>query len=193
MNNLGPPDARDPSGPSSGDGEVISLLSQSFTAQTVTALRHLLADRIAAAGLTGDIAEDLVLAVHELVTNAVLHGGGRGRLDLFRQADLLVCEVTDHGRQPGADGHQQGVDGHQQGAGLPVSLPATDTPGGRGLWLAHHLTGALTLTRRPDGMTATVTAALLTQPAGTPEPAGAPEPAGPPEPPGFTADRPPHR
>ncbi|GIJ32794.1 ATP-binding protein [Verrucosispora sp. WMMD703] len=155
MNYLGPPDARDSRDPSPGGGETTPLLSESFTAQTVTALRHLLTARVAAAGLTGDVAEDLVLAVHELVTNAVLHGGGRGRLDLFRRADLLVCEVTDHG--------------HEHGGDLPVNLPATNTPGGRGLWLAHHLTGALTLTRRPDGLTATVTASLRDEPSGSPE------------------------
>lgn len=146
MSNLDRPDPSGPGGASSGGEEVASLLSLSFTGQTVTALRHLLAARVAAAGLHGDAAEDLVLAVHELVTNAVLHGGGRGRLDLFRHDDRLVCEVTDHG--PG-------------GAGLTVDLPATDSPGGRGLWLAHQLTGALTLTHRPDGMTATVTARLV--------------------------------
>jgi serine/threonine-protein kinase RsbW len=150
MNYLGPPDARDSRDASAGDGEATPLLSESFSAQTVTALRHLLTARVSAAGLTGDVAEDLVLAVHELVTNAVLHGGGRGRLDLFRRAHLLVCEVTDHG--------------HERGADLPVNLPATNTPGGRGLWLAHHLTGALTLTRRPDGLTATVTASLRDEP-----------------------------
>ncbi|TCC00597.1 ATP-binding protein [Micromonospora zingiberis] len=146
MNNLGRPDASGPSGPSPGGDEGAPLLSLAFTGQTVTALRHLLATRIVAAGLRGDAAEDLVLAVHELVTNAVLHGGGQGRLELFRRADRLVCEVTDHG--PG-------------GADLTVHLPATNTPGGRGLWLAHQLTGALTLTHRPDGMTATVTAPLI--------------------------------
>ncbi|NLU78310.1 ATP-binding protein [Micromonospora sp. HNM0581] len=152
MNNLGPPDSWDSHGPAPGDGEATPLLSESFTAQTVTALRHLLTARVSAAGLTGDVAEDLVLAVHELVTNAVLHGGGRGRLDVFRRADLLVCEVTDHGDVRGGD--------------LPMNLPATNTPGGRGLWLAHHLTGALTITRRPDGLTATVTAHLRGEPTG---------------------------
>ncbi|GIJ23685.1 ATP-binding protein [Micromonospora lutea] len=166
MNNLGSPDGRDSGDPSPGGDEAIPLLSEPFTAQTVTALRHLLSARVATAGLTGDVAEDLVLAVHELVTNAVLHGGGRGRLDLFRRADLLVCEVTDHGQESGGD--------------LPVHLPATNTPGGRGLWLAHHLTGALTLTRRPDGLTATVTASLHTKPSATPE---SPE---------VATDRPPH-
>ncbi|BCJ62842.1 ATP-binding protein [Micromonospora endophytica] len=144
MNNLGRPDATGPGGPSPDDGEATSLLSLPFTAQTVTTVRHLLATHVAAAGLTGDTAEDLVLAIHELVTNAVLHGGGHGRLDLFRQADRLVCEVTDHG----------------SGGDLTVNLPAANTPGGRGLWLAHHLTGALTLTHRPDGVTATVVASL---------------------------------
>lgn len=169
MNNLSPPDAPDPGDPSCGGEEAVALLSESFTAQTVTALRHLLSARVAAAGLTGDVAEDLVLAVHELVTNAVLHGGGRGRLHLFRRADLLVCEVTDHGQESGGD--------------LPVNLPATNTPGGRGLWLAHHLTGALTLTRRPDGLTATVTASLPAAPPTAPQPQPQPQ---------VATDRPPY-
>lgn len=152
MSNLGRPDASGPGDPSPDEDEATSLLSVPFTAQTVTALRHQLAARIAAAGLTGDVAEDLVLAIHELVTNAVLHGGGGGRLDLFRQADRLVCEVTDHGR----------------GGDLTVNLPAANT-GGRGLWLAHHLTGALTLTHRPDGVTATVIASLAPTQTAPPE------------------------
>ncbi|MGC5028506.1 ATP-binding protein [Micromonospora sp. DT229] len=159
MSNLDRPDASGPDGASSGDDEVDSLLSLSFTGQTVTALRHLLAAQVAAAGLHGDAAEDLVLAVHELVTNAVLHGGGQGRLELLRYADRLVCVVVDHG--PG-------------GADLTVHRPDTDTPGGRGLWLAHQLTGALTLTHRPDGMTATVTARLKVASPPTGETASAP-------------------
>ncbi|WP_327025586.1 ATP-binding protein [Micromonospora sp. NBC_01739] len=160
MSNLDRPDASGPDGASSGDDEVDSLLSLAFTGQTVTALRHLLAAQVAAAGLHGEAAEDLVLAVHELVTNAVLHGGGRGRLELLRYADRLVCAVVDHG--PG-------------GADLTVHRPATDTPGGRGLWLAHQLTGALTLTHRSDGLTATVTAPLkmASPPAGRTGPAAA--------------------
>ncbi|SCL34882.1 Anti-sigma regulatory factor (Ser/Thr protein kinase) [Micromonospora nigra] len=123
------------------------LLSRAFTAATVTELRHQLASHVAAAGLTDDPGDDFVLAVHELVTNAVRHGGGAGRLLLVRRGDLLVCEVSDDG--PGDDD-------------LTVDLPATNVPGGRGLWLAHRLTGALSLTSRPGGVTATVTARLPT-------------------------------
>ncbi|OKI47519.1 ATP-binding protein [Micromonospora sp. CB01531] len=126
----------------------VVLLSQHFTAEAVTPLRHLLAARVTAAGLSGDNGDDFVLAVHELVTNAVRHGGGSGHLDLRQVDGVLVCEVTDHGA--GSDA-------------LPVDLPPVHVPGGRGLWLAHQLTGALMLTRRPDGITATVSVCLIRQ------------------------------
>ncbi|MFC4148731.1 ATP-binding protein [Micromonospora mangrovi] len=120
-------------------------MSQEFTAATVTALRHALHACVTAVGLTGDVGYDFVLAVHELVTNAVRHGGGQGRLDLRRQDDVLICEITDEGAAGGS---------------LPVRLPAVDIAGGRGLWLAHQLTEGLILTRRLSGVTATVTVCL---------------------------------
>lgn len=128
---------------------IVPLMSQDFTAATVTALRHALQAQVAAAGLTGDVGYDFVLAVHELVTNAVRHGGGHGRLDLRRQDDVLICEITD-----------QGLAGNT----LPVRLSPVDIAGGRGLWLAHQLTEGLILTQRLGGVTATVTACL--EPAG---------------------------
>lgn len=122
-------------------GGVTPLMSQHFTGETVTALRHDLERKVVAAGLVGDPGFDFVLAVHELVTNAVRHGGGHGRIDLRREEDVLICEITDHGTA--ADS-------------LPVRPPAVDVAGGRGLWLAHQLTDGLILTLRPDGVTATV-------------------------------------
>ncbi|SCE93235.1 ATP-binding protein [Micromonospora mirobrigensis] len=122
-----------------------TILAADFTAATVTALRHRLKASVTTAGLTGDSGDDFVLAVHELVTNAVRHGGGRGRLTLYRTDDVLVCEVSDDG---------------DSAAELPVQLPATDIPGGRGLWLAHRFTEGLILTRGVSGVTATVTACL---------------------------------
>jgi serine/threonine-protein kinase RsbW len=124
---------------------VTLLMSQHFTAATVTALRHTVEATIASAGLVGDAGFDFLLAVHELVTNAVRHGGGRGHLYLCRQEDVLICEITDQGKA--ADS-------------LPIRLPGPDVSGGRGLWLAHQLTDQLVLVRRPDGVTATVTLCL---------------------------------
>ena len=124
------------------------LLTRHFTAETVTGLRHLLTGEVAGVGLAGDTLDDFVLAVHELVTNAVRHGGGSGRLELWRYDDALRCEVVDHGAGT---------------AGLPVDRPAGSVPGGRGLWLAHQLADGLTLNHRADGLTATVVVCLPEQ------------------------------
>lgn len=121
------------------------ILAEDFTAATVTALRHRLKTTVTTAGLAGEDAYDFVLAVHELVTNAVRHGGGRGHLQLSQHDDVLVCEISDQG-DPSAE--------------LPVQLSPADIPGGRGLWLAHQFTEGLILTRGVDGVTATVTACL---------------------------------
>jgi anti-sigma regulatory factor (Ser/Thr protein kinase) len=126
-----------------------TVLSTSFDQATATQLRHAVAGAAARAGLSGDQLNDFVLAAYELVTNAVRHGGGGGRLELRQHDNLLTCEVTDHGT---------GVEE------LPVRLPAADTPGGRGLWLAQQLGGNLTVTSRPDGLTASITVCVTGSP-----------------------------
>jgi serine/threonine-protein kinase RsbW len=146
------PDRSGPGGPapaSLSDGATL-LWAESFTADTVTALRHDLIAVIGSAGLFGPRADDFALAAHELVTNAIRHGGGAGRLELRLLADVLICDVIDRGG--GADG-------------LPVRLPPADQLGGRGLWLAHQLAGSLMLTRRPDGVTASVSVCVSQTPA----------------------------
>lgn len=124
------------------------VLSRSFDGADIVDLRHAVRDHAKAAGLTGDALFDFVLAVQELVTNAVRHGGGRGELRLRRDGDTLICDVTDHG------------------TGFPDGLPATTGPppvddtGGRGLWLARHFTDTLMVSDGPDGVTVSVTACL---------------------------------
>ncbi|GAA0798678.1 ATP-binding protein [Spirilliplanes yamanashiensis] len=128
-------------------------LSEAFTAETVSELRHRVQACARRAGLTGDPLDDFVVAVHELTTNAVRHGGGRGHLHLRLDDDNLVCDVTDHG--PGF------------AAPVPAtsSRPAPLTVGGRGLWLAQQLTDTLLISDGPDGVTATVTLCLPARPA----------------------------
>ncbi|MET8910606.1 ATP-binding protein [Micromonospora sp. NPDC004551] len=145
MGGFGPPAEIDFTRAGQTRGEVPSLLSRDFTAATITGLRHAVAAGVATAGLTGERAEDFVLAVHELVTNAVRHGGGSGHLHLRREGDLLVCDVVDHGA---------GVDAP------PIRQVSGDMAGGRGLWLADQLADSLSLRRRADGTTATVSIAL---------------------------------
>lgn len=145
MGGFGPPAEINSTGAGHARRGASSLLSRDFTTATITELRHAVAAGVTAAGLTGEPAEDFVLAVHELATNAVRHGGGRGHLHLRQQGDLLLCDVVDHGA---------GVDAP------PIRQVPGDAAGGRGLWLADQLADSLSLQRRADGMTATVTIAL---------------------------------
>jgi len=66
-----------------------------------------------------------VVAINEVTTNAVRHGGGKGRMYLWRDDHSLYCRVVDEG--PGIPPDRLG---HRR--------PAPDTLGGRGLWLARQ-------------------------------------------------------
>ncbi|MEU4238073.1 ATP-binding protein [Actinoplanes sp. NPDC026619] len=109
------------------------LLNETFDHSSITALRHTVASCAAGAGLGGERLDDFVVAVNELLTNAVRHGGGLGTVALWRAGDSVVCEVRD------------------TGTGLPEAAPempvrpAATQPGGWGLWLAEELTDTFTL------------------------------------------------
>jgi anti-sigma regulatory factor (Ser/Thr protein kinase) len=109
------------------------LLSEAFDRDGVTPLRHTVAARAGAAGLSGGRLDDFVVAVNELLTNAVRHGGGVGHLTLSAADGFVVCEVSDHG------------------AGLDGARPAPGEPGGWGLLLVRELTDTCEIKTGPDG------------------------------------------
>ena len=84
-----------------------------------------MARQAAAAGLEASRCDDLVLAVNEVATNSLRHGGGRGVLRAWRDAGALVCEVRDRGR----------IDAPLAGRERPVRGQV----GGYGMWLANQL------------------------------------------------------
>ena len=95
--------------------------------------------------LTPGELSDLILAVSEVVTNAVRHGVAPARLRLWIGADRVVVEINDGGLGP--DNPYVGL------------LPAGDgLTGGLGLWLAHQLCDHVTLTRGEDGFSVRLTA-----------------------------------
>ena len=124
------------------------LLTESFDHSSITALRHVVASRVREAGLTGERLDDFVVAVNELLTNAVRHGGGLGRVSLWRQDRDLVCEVSDSGA------------GLTEPRPLAHVRPAADQPGGWGLWLAQELTDSFQLTTGMGGTTVRVSSRL---------------------------------
>lgn len=123
-------------------------LAESFHRDQVTDLRHRVADHARVLGLVGQRLDDFVLAVNELTTNAIRHGGGRGWLRLWRVNDTVHCEVADHG-----------------GGIAPARLadcqrPTSDLVGGWGLWLVRQLSDEMAVRTDPAGTTVLITCAV---------------------------------
>jgi anti-sigma regulatory factor (Ser/Thr protein kinase) len=102
------------------------------------AVRRFVADHAERAGLSRERIVDLVLALNEIATNSVRHGGGHGVLRIWNDDRRLVCEVRDRGSldNPLAD----------------RELAPLEQPGGRGLWIANQLCDLVQIRCLPDGM-----------------------------------------
>ena len=94
----GPRDGRRARSPSSCPRRRPTPTSWPSPRATLGALRRLVSRRARDAGLAGERADDLVLAVNEVATNSIRHGGGRGVMRVWRARDTLVFEVADGGR-----------------------------------------------------------------------------------------------
>ncbi len=108
-----------------------------FTRLGLGAIRELVATRASEAGLSAEAAQDLVLAINELVTNSVQYGGGGGTLRIWDAPGAFVCEVRDRGfiRDP-----------------LVGRLaPPVEQHGGRGLWLVNQLCDLVQIRSAPSG------------------------------------------
>ena len=91
-------------------------------------LRHSVAAELATRTTSAELAEDFLLAVDEMTSNAVRHGRPPVGLRLWTAADRIVCTITDGG--PGWDDPFAGY-GPAHGDDL--------SRGGMGLWLARQL------------------------------------------------------
>jgi anti-sigma regulatory factor (Ser/Thr protein kinase) len=123
-------------------------LVTAFSLESLYNLRAEVAAHASHLGLAEPQLRHLLVVATELATNAVRHGGGSGRLRLWRDGDAIVCEVSDEG--PGITmPHQVGT--------KPVPL---NTDGGRGLWLVRHFTDSLEIVNNHPGTTVTVSLAI---------------------------------
>ncbi|MBV1850464.1 ATP-binding protein [Catellatospora tritici] len=118
--------------PESGPATDAELVCE-FTAPDLYSLRAAVGAHAAAHGMVDGQLSKLLVVVTELAANAIRHGGGRGRLRLWRVGDALRCEVTDGG--PGI--------GDPDAAGVrPVPVRAD---GGRGLWIVRQFSDQVTI------------------------------------------------
>ncbi|WP_432837293.1 ATP-binding protein [Dactylosporangium sp. CA-092794] len=128
--------------------QTTALLVEEFDVAQITPVRHAVSRGAERAGLSGQRLEDFVLAVNEIVTNAVRHAGGGGRLRLWLASGVVLCEVTD------------------KGAGIPPerldgeALPPSYAISGRGLWLARHLVDKVSVDSSDAGTVVTLSTAV---------------------------------
>lgn len=109
----------------------------SFGTGGLDGLRGFVYSEAAAVRLPSARADDLVLAVNEVATNSMRHGGGEGVLAIWADGDGLVCEVRDRGW------FVQPLVGRVR--------PTTERMGGRGLWLVNQLCDLVQIRSSAEG------------------------------------------
>ncbi|AGL20752.1 sensor histidine kinase [Actinoplanes sp. N902-109] len=125
----------EPAWPVSGEPVLTATITDS-----VAELRAEVRERARAEGwLPIDRVESLVLAVSEIATNGIRHGGAQRALRLWVAPEAVICEVTDDGAKPPAP-----LAGY-----LP---PAPGVSGGMGLWLVQQLCDSMAI-RQDNGVT----------------------------------------
>jgi anti-sigma regulatory factor (Ser/Thr protein kinase) len=93
-------------------------------------------------GMHGSRLEDLVLAINELATNSIRHGGGGGALRAWGDGRDLLLEVADAG--------------YVADPLLGRERAPSDRFGGRGLYLVHHLCDLVQMRSSERGTTVRV-------------------------------------
>lgn len=127
----------DPLPPAPADATTLA-----FDIDGIPEVRRTVRERGQAFGLDDERVHSLQLAVNELATNSVRHGGGSGTLAIWTFADAICCEVRDAGviTDPLA--------GRQR--------PPVDAGGGLGLWLVNQVCDLVQLRSTAEGSTVRV-------------------------------------
>ena len=112
---------------------------------TPKAARAAVADVAAGTGLDAERVNGLVLALSEVVTNAVVHGAAPVTVRAWPDEGRMHVTVTDTG--PGPDDPFVGL----------LHRPGPESIGGHGLWFAHQLCHQVTMARHASGFTVRLT------------------------------------
>lgn len=108
-----------------------------FGAEPLHGLRRFVARHASDAGLSETRTKDLVLAINEVATNSIRHGGGDGVLRIWQEDDMIISEVCDGG------GIEQPLAGRER--------PDKGQLGGHGLWLVNQVCDLVQMRSFADG------------------------------------------
>ncbi len=104
-----------------------------FGAGQLGEVRRLVTGLADGAGLSHRRVDELTVAVNELAANSIDHGGGRGTVRGWVEADAVVVEVRDDGD----------LARRADARSLGSVAPRADAERGRGLWIARQLADEL--------------------------------------------------
>jgi anti-sigma regulatory factor (Ser/Thr protein kinase) len=105
----------------------------------LSAVRALVERCALEAGLAETRAIDLVLAVSEVAANTVRHAKSSGKLDIWHDAEEIICQIQDKGTITDP------LAGRRR--------PPADALGGHGLWLVHQVCDRVELRSDESGTT----------------------------------------
>jgi anti-sigma regulatory factor (Ser/Thr protein kinase) len=108
-----------------------------FEAETLGELRAFIRRHGREAHADAQAIDNLVTGVSELAGNSVRHGGGDGVARLWREDDVLICEIRDRGKMSAPLAGR-------------IKPPAWDLRG-RGLWLANQVCDLIQIRSLPGG------------------------------------------
>lgn len=115
-----------------------AMTTLTFTTD-LSAVRATVASHARKAGLSTARTIDLVLAVSEVAANTFRHARSAGTLDIWHDADEIVCQINDEGF----------IDDPLVG----TRRPAADAMGGHGLWLVNQVCDRVDLRSDETGTT----------------------------------------
>jgi anti-sigma regulatory factor (Ser/Thr protein kinase) len=118
----------------------------------LVSVRQVVARASLTVGVEPDRADGFVVAVNEIVTNALTHGLPPATITISSTG--MAVQVAVHDRGGFGDPYPAGA-GHV-GTDPVGQPPATDRPNGRGLWLASQLSDHLDIRTDTNGTTVTV-------------------------------------
>jgi anti-sigma regulatory factor (Ser/Thr protein kinase) len=95
------------------------LYDEQFDRSSLIAVRKHVTASGAAQGLDHMPLTWFTLATHEIAVNAVHHGGGQGRLQLWRTGNVLHCLVSDDG--PGVPDRYRSLRPHPSRGNAPAA------------------------------------------------------------------------
>ncbi|MCX5387038.1 sensor histidine kinase [Streptomyces sp. NBC_00083] len=107
-----------------------------YTSGDLSAIRSKVSQCATDAGVPDDRLPKLAVAVTEIATNSIRHGGGQGTLRTWAEPATFLCEFRDGG--------------YISDVMAGRTRPKADQLGGRGLWLAHQLCDLVEIRSTPD-------------------------------------------